>query len=110
MNDIDRIIDISSEDKKFKEAEKLKHKLGGLRNAGLSKDGEYSNENLIYKTLRRSGYLDKLGIAKDRAFDAQFTIEESRKIKPKKLIKEEVELKKPRSNTDGSHYKSSKRD
>lgn len=93
MNDIDRIVDLTNEDKKFKEAEKLKHKLGGLRNAGLSKNGEYSNENLIYKTLRRSGYLDKLGIAKDKAFDAQFTIEESRKNKFKKLIKEEVELK-----------------
>lgn len=77
MNDIDRIVDITNEDKRFKEAEKLKNKLGGLRNIGLSKEGEYSNENLIYKTLRRAGYLDKLGDAKNDAFDSKLSLNES---------------------------------
>ena len=77
MNDIDRVIDIKNTDIQFKEAEKLKNKLGGLRNIGLSKDGEYSNENLIYKTLRRAGYLDKLDDVKYKSFDAKLSLNES---------------------------------
>jgi len=77
MNDIDRIVDISDEDKRFKEAERLKNKLGGLRNIGLIKSGEYSNENLIYKTLRRVGYLDRLGDTKNDAFDSKLSLNES---------------------------------
>ena len=77
MNDIDRIESIADEDKKFKEAEKLKDKLGGLRSIGLSSEGEYSNENLIYKTLRRTGYLDKLSDTKYDAFDSKLSLNES---------------------------------
>jgi predicted nucleotidyltransferase len=80
MNDIDMIVDINDVDKQFKEAEKLKNKLGGLRAIGLSKDGEYSNENLIYKTLRRAGYLDKLGDTKHNAFDNKLSLNESKKV------------------------------
>lgn len=77
MNDIDRIEGIVDEDKKFKKAEKLKNKLGGLRSIGLSGEGEYSNENLIYKTLRRTGYLDKLSNTKYSALDSKLSINES---------------------------------
>jgi predicted nucleotidyltransferase len=87
MNDIDMIVDIKDNDKQLKSAEKLKNKLGGLRAIGLAKDGEYSNENLIYKTLRKAGYLDKLGDTKDAAFDAKLTMNES-----KKVIKEQREV------------------
>ena len=76
MNDIDRIADIKDDERKLKESEKLKDKLGGLRNIGLAQGGEYSNENLIYKTLRRAGYLDKLSDAKDGAFDSQHSLDE----------------------------------
>lgn len=76
MNDIDRIADIKNDERRFKESEKLKNKLGGLRNIGLSQEGEYSNENLIYKTLRRAGYLDKLSDTKHDAFDAQLSLDE----------------------------------
>lgn len=77
MNDIDRIEGMSDESKKLKEAEKLNEKLGGLRNIGLVKDGEYSNENLIYKTLKRAGYLDKLSDNKYDAFDKKLSLNES---------------------------------
>ena len=87
MNDIDMIVDIKDNDKQLKSAEKLKNKLGGLRAIGLANSGEYSNENLIYKTLRKAGYLDKLGDTKDAAFDAKLTISES-----KKVIKEQREV------------------
>lgn len=87
MNDIDMIVDIKDNDKQLKSAEKLKNKLGGLRAIGLAKSGEYSNENLIYKTLRKSGYLDKLGDTSDAAFDSKLTMNESRRV-----IKEQVEV------------------
>lgn len=76
MNDIDRIVDITNNEEKIKESEKLKEKLGGLRNIGLNKGGEYSNENLIYKTLRRAGYLDKLDDTGYRAFDQKMSLNE----------------------------------
>ncbi len=79
MNDIDKILSIKNENKKIEEADKLKIKLGGLRSIGLEKSGEYSNENLIYKTLRRSGYLDKLDSVQELAnssFDSKVSINE----------------------------------
>jgi len=99
MNDIDRIIDIKSDEKRFKESEKLKNKLGGLRNIGLSQEGEYSNENLIYKTLRRAGYLDKLSDAKNNAFDAQLSLDE----KIKKVDGEYAVYPKSGGNRLGTH-------
>lgn len=77
MNDIDRIVDIQNKDKQLKSAEKLKNKLGGLRSIGLNTSGEYSNENLIYKALKRAGYLDKLGDAKYDSFDSKLSLNES---------------------------------
>jgi hypothetical protein len=89
MNDIDGIEGITDTDKRHKEAEKLKNKLGGLRNIGLHKSGEYSNENLIYKTLRRSGYLDKLGDIEHKAFDDKLSLNEGVVKSTKKVLKEE---------------------
>jgi len=40
--------------------EKYKEKLRKFRTCGLQKDGEYSSENLVFKILRRNGYLEKL--------------------------------------------------
>ena len=39
---------------------KYKEKLKKFRNCGLEKDGEMSLENLVFKLLRRNGYIGKL--------------------------------------------------
>lgn len=39
---------------------KLKDKIKKYRQSGLEKSGEYSIENVTYKTLRNNGYLNKL--------------------------------------------------
>ena len=39
---------------------KYKDKLKKFRTCGLEKNGEYSSENLVFKILRRNGYLEKL--------------------------------------------------
>jgi predicted nucleotidyltransferase len=49
--------DIETIEKTFKE---YKNKLKKFRLAGLKKGGEMSLENLVFKVLRRNGYIDKL--------------------------------------------------
>jgi len=39
---------------------KCKNKLKKYRTCGLEKEGEYSDENLVFKVLRRNGYVEKL--------------------------------------------------
>jgi predicted nucleotidyltransferase len=39
---------------------KFKEKLKEYRNSGLEKEGEFSYENLVFKFLRRNGYIQKL--------------------------------------------------
>jgi predicted nucleotidyltransferase len=63
MNIIDEVIDsVSDEDlETAKEIlSKYKDKLKKYRTSGLEKNGEYSTENLVFKILRRNGYIQKL--------------------------------------------------
>jgi hypothetical protein len=62
-------------------AESLMEKIKKLRKAGLESDGEYSIENLAFKTLRNTGYLLKLSDLKREAYDAMMSIEEKKKGK-----------------------------
>lgn len=49
--------------------DKYKEKLRKFRTCGLQKDGEYSSENLVFKILRRNGYLEKLRDASHKILD-----------------------------------------
>ena len=63
MNIIDEVIDnVSDEDlETAKEIlSKYKDKLKNSRTGGLERNGEYSTENLVFKILRRNGYIEKL--------------------------------------------------
>jgi hypothetical protein len=66
-------------DKKFKEAYqfsiKLKNKIVRMRRAGLEKGGIYSPENLAFKLLRNSGYLQKLSSLKIEAYDRMMSVD-----------------------------------
>ena len=44
-------------------------KIRKFRECGLEKDGEYSDENLVFKILRRNGYLEKIKEMKDKLID-----------------------------------------
>lgn len=63
MDIIDGVLD-NIEDEDIEDAkalvEKYKEKLRKFRTCGLQKDGEFSSENLVFKILRRNGYLEKL--------------------------------------------------
>lgn len=75
---IEHLYDLFSE-KKFKEAYefsiKLKNKIARMRKAGLDKQGIYSPENLAFKMLRNSGYLQKLSSLKIEAYDRMMSVE-----------------------------------
>ena len=57
--------------------DRLKQKVRNLRKTGLSKeDGVYSVENLAFKTLRRSGELERLSTLKNKAYDKHMSIKQ----------------------------------
>jgi hypothetical protein len=57
--------------------ETLLRKLKVMRQSGLAAGGEFSTENLAYKSLRALGYLDRLWQAKEKAQDADLSLPES---------------------------------
>ena len=64
MKMIDELIDTIDEDDDIDTIKtlitKYKDKLKKFRSRGLENDGEYSTENLVFKILRRNGYIEKL--------------------------------------------------
>lgn len=55
---------------------KYKDKLKKFRTCGLQKGGEYSEENLVFKILRRNGYLEKVKELKTDLTDKEFSLGE----------------------------------
>lgn len=66
--------DIESAKKLLK---KYTEKIRKYRECGLEKGGEYSDENLVFKILRRNGYLDRLKEMKNKLIDKKLSIKES---------------------------------
>ena len=52
-------------------------KIKKFRECGLEKGGEYSDENLVFKILRRNGYLEKIREMKDKLVDKKLSLKES---------------------------------
>jgi len=76
---IDRVV-VLYEEEKYEEAitgaDRLKTKIKRLRQTGLETVGEYSVENLAFKTLRRNGYLGILSDVKTNAYDKLMSVED----------------------------------
>ena len=64
---------------KYKEARdyagKIKSKIAKMRQSGLADAGIYSPENLAFKMLRNSGYLEKLSTLNIEAYDKMMSLE-----------------------------------
>lgn len=58
MRKIDFLISSKSDD--VSEIRKLKDKIKNMRNSSIRRGGEFALENLVFKELRNSGYLDKM--------------------------------------------------
>jgi predicted nucleotidyltransferase len=54
----------------------LKDKIKKYRKSGLADNGEYSDENLVFKYLRRTNYLQKLTDYKLQTIDKMFSLQE----------------------------------
>lgn len=80
MNKIDDIEKMTG-DKKVSEAEKVKDKIKKMRSSSLEQGGEYSTENLVFKTLRNNGYLEKINNIKTQAFDREMSLNEHKDFK-----------------------------
>lgn len=70
-------------------------KIRKFRECGLEKGGEYSEENLVFKILRRNGYLEKLKNMKDSLIDKKFSIKESNVEDPNLTDEKKADIVKP---------------
>jgi hypothetical protein len=79
MDIIDGVLE-NAEDEDIEEAVKLvkkyREKLRKYRTCGLQKEGEYSYENLVFKFLRRNGYIAKLENFKNEFVDKKLSLEQ----------------------------------
>jgi predicted nucleotidyltransferase len=79
MKIIDEVID-NSDDKSFESGvesiNKVKDKLKKYRTAGLEGGGEMSDENLVFKVLRRNGYIQKLFDFQNEFQDKKLSLKE----------------------------------
>lgn len=65
----------SSSESKLEKLQTLKDKIKEYRKSGLDKDGELSYENLVFKFLRRAGWIEKLINEINDLTDKQLSIE-----------------------------------
>jgi len=83
MKIIDGVIE-NTEDGDIESAKKLikkySDKLNKYRVCGLQKGGEYSDENLVFKVLRRNGYLEKIRSLKNKLIDKKLSLKELKKL------------------------------
>jgi len=79
IDNIEKFYKKGKYDKVIGLVDKLKEKLKNYRSIGLDKKGEYAIENLVFKVLRRSGYIGRLNDMKEDSYDEKMTIKEYNK-------------------------------
>jgi hypothetical protein len=79
MDIIDGVIE-NAEDEDIEDAislvKKYREKLRKYRTCGLKREGEFSYENLVFKFLRRNGYIEKLENFKNKFADKKLSLEQ----------------------------------
>ena len=79
MKVIDGVIE-NAKDESVEDAKKLikkyKDKIKKYRTCGLEKEGEYSDENIVFKVLRRNGYIEKLYNFETEHIDRKYSLKE----------------------------------
>jgi len=58
----------------YNKTDKIKNKIKKMRQGGLEEGGEYSVENLVFKVLRRTGYIEKLYDLENLAYDKLYSL------------------------------------
>jgi predicted nucleotidyltransferase len=60
--------------------ESMLERIYDMRQAGLDKKGEFSEENIVFKILRSQGYLDRIKDAARKVYDTERSLDEIEKI------------------------------
>lgn len=76
MNVIEDLKDNRNQKDFLVKHEQLKNKIKKLRQSGLDTKGEFSTENLAFKILRNTGYLEKLVTMKDEYLTKELSLNE----------------------------------
>ena len=73
VNDLESDLDENVEyEELMTKLKKVWKKIKEGRQAGLDREGEYSIENLVFKLLRRNGYIQRILDVRRKAYDKQF--------------------------------------
>jgi predicted nucleotidyltransferase len=72
---INNLISMDDSEEKIQKIKLFKDKLRKYRKSGLYDGGEMSNENLVFKYLRRSGIIQKLNNIKTKTHDTLLSVE-----------------------------------
>ena len=73
---MDRIDYLSGLEEKRRSLEVTKNKIMKMRKSGLERKGEFAEENLIFKTLRNTGYIGKLNDAIRNEYDRSVSLDQ----------------------------------
>ena len=76
IDGVERKSYIQSSEETLEMIKRIKDKLKKFRKCGLEERGEFSYENLVFKFLRRNGYLKKLSELKNKITDEALSLEE----------------------------------
>jgi predicted nucleotidyltransferase len=79
MDKIDNLLDTVEDedlDQALETIDKFKDQLKKYRSCGLESEGEYSYENLVFKFLRRTGYIQKLFDFTNELMDKNLSLEQ----------------------------------
>lgn len=85
MSMIDELETHKNPEKVLMQIDKIKEKLKKFRKAGLTREGEYSVENLAFKVLRNTGYLQKLGNIKQNVLTKELSLQELKAYKSNEI-------------------------
>jgi hypothetical protein len=83
-----RIESVMQSPNRLKEIDKLKEKIRNMRQCGLETGGEYSMENLAFKTLRNIGAITRLYAQADADYDEMMSLSEQEVSLVKEYITE----------------------
>jgi hypothetical protein len=77
MNIIDKLESLYDEGQYsylMRKIDKIKTKIKSVRQKGLDRSGELSPENIVFKVLRRTGYIEKLFDLQLKSYDRSFSL------------------------------------
>jgi len=80
IDKIEKLDKVKNVEEIQEKSEKLKDKIKKMRQSGLDKKGEFSEENLAFKYLRNNGYIEKLYSKTREAYDKSLSIDENEEV------------------------------